>query len=70
MAASSMREDGPVKTCVVVCLKKQPRVIGYGIRLVPWRQFPMKSGREILCQAQYRPGTRSSPPDEMKQDKR
>ncbi len=35
----ALREDGPVKKCVVVCLEEQPRVIEKGIEVLPWRIF-------------------------------
>lgn len=36
---TTLREDGPVKHSVVVCLEQEPRRIGRGIEVLPWRLF-------------------------------
>ncbi|MBI4375615.1 MAG: ATP-binding protein [Elusimicrobia bacterium] len=38
-ALSALREDGPVKKCVIVCLEKQARTLAKGIEALPWRLF-------------------------------
>jgi predicted AAA+ superfamily ATPase len=35
----TLKEDGPVKKCVVVCLEKEPRVMSNTIEVLPWRIF-------------------------------
>lgn len=35
----TLREDGPVKRCLVVCLEKERRTIRKGIDIVPWDDF-------------------------------
>jgi predicted AAA+ superfamily ATPase len=35
----SLREDGPVKKCCVVCLEKEPRVVQGGVEILPWEVF-------------------------------
>lgn len=35
----SLKEDGPVKKCVVVSLEEEPRSVGRGIEILPWRLF-------------------------------
>lgn len=36
---AALREDGPVKKCVIVCLEREPRVLANGVEVLPWRQF-------------------------------
>ncbi len=38
-ALHALREDGPVKRRIVVCLEKQPRRTEGGIEILPWRAF-------------------------------
>ena len=38
-ALKTLKEDGPVKRCVVVCLEKEPRRIESGMEVLPWRMF-------------------------------
>ena len=38
-ALLALKEDGPVKHCVVVCLEKEPRRLGTKIEILPWRTF-------------------------------
>lgn len=35
----ALKEDGPVKRCLVACLEKQPRRTEGGIEILPWRTF-------------------------------
>ncbi len=35
----ALREDGPVKKSVVVCLEKEPRITAKGIEILPWEIF-------------------------------
>jgi predicted AAA+ superfamily ATPase len=35
----ALKEDGPLKRCLVVCLEEEPRWAGQGIQIVPWRAF-------------------------------
>lgn len=35
----AMQEDGVVKKCVVVCLEKEPRLVGKKIEILPWKIF-------------------------------
>lgn len=36
---SALLEDGPVKHRVIVCLEKEPRQLGKGLRVFPWELF-------------------------------
>jgi len=36
---SALLEDGPVKHRVIVCLEKEPRQLGKGLRVLPWEVF-------------------------------
>lgn len=36
---AALREDGPVRKCLVVSLEKEPRFISKGIEILPWRIF-------------------------------
>lgn len=38
-ALAALQQDGPVKRCVVVSLEKEPRRIGGGVQVLPWRMF-------------------------------
>lgn len=38
-ALRALKEDGPVKRRIVVCLEKEPRQPGGGIEILPWRIF-------------------------------
>jgi predicted AAA+ superfamily ATPase len=38
-ALAALREDGPLKKCIVVCLEKEPRTAARGIEILPWRMF-------------------------------
>ncbi len=35
----ALAEDGPVKKQIIVCLEKEPRLLGNGIEIVPWENF-------------------------------
>ncbi len=35
----ALREDGPVKKCLVISLEKEPRLVQKGIEILPWRIF-------------------------------
>ncbi|MBI4802314.1 MAG: ATP-binding protein [Elusimicrobia bacterium] len=36
---TALKEDGPVKKSLIVCLEREPRVLGNGIEVVPWELF-------------------------------
>jgi predicted AAA+ superfamily ATPase len=35
----ALKEDGPVKKAIIVCLEKQSRTVEGGIEILPWQQF-------------------------------
>lgn len=35
----ALKEDGPVKHCVIVCMEKEPRTLADGITTLPWKIF-------------------------------
>ena len=45
----ALREDGPVKKAVVVCLEKEPRKVAKGIEILPWRLFIEKLWSGEFC---------------------
>jgi predicted AAA+ superfamily ATPase len=46
---AALREDGPVKRCVIVCLEREPRVSPGGVEILPWRLFLEKLWGGELC---------------------
>lgn len=38
-ALAALREDGPVRHAVVVCLENEPRMSAQGVEVLPWRHF-------------------------------
>lgn len=38
----ALREDGPVRKAVVVCTEAEPRKVGPGLEVLPWREFLQK----------------------------
>ena len=35
----ALKEDGPVRRCVIICMEKEPRILDDGIKVLPWRTF-------------------------------
>jgi len=38
-ALRALIEEHAVGKCVIVCLEKEPRVLEYGVEVLPWRYF-------------------------------
>ena len=45
----ALKEDGPVKRCVMVSLEKEPRTIEKGIQVLPWRTFIEQLWQGYFC---------------------
>ncbi len=45
----ALREDGPVKKLIVVCLEEEPRTLEKGIEILPWKLFVEKLWRGDIC---------------------
>ena len=38
-ALRALIEEQAVEKCIIVCLEKEPRILEYGVEVLPWQNF-------------------------------